>query len=196
MITISDTHTAQKNKLVGANPFLWVLELHPSAAEVVYLVNDNKVHTIGGIDYLPFPFSIDAQEKDGTGNLGTCSISIANTDNFFGHMLERSRGFSGENVIMRIINSGSVVLSQSFRVQTVSVGRSAASFTVGNEDLLKVGFPSQKYFRNRCRRQYKGTLCGYAGALATCDRTLRSTNGCEAHSNSSRGGMFPGIPKA
>jgi phage-related protein len=185
----------EKNKLAGSAPWIWLAELHPTSVERVYLCADNQPVTFDSNEYLPYPFSIEMQEHDGKGNLMQVTLVVPNTNYFISDMLERSRGFTGRKVILSLINDGNLVLRQTFRVQTSTVNEASGQFIIGFDDLLKISIPATKYFRDRCPWRYKGVECKYAGALQTCDRTLRSTNGCEAHENTINFGGYPGIPK-
>jgi phage-related protein len=196
METLHADVIAEKNKLAGSTPWIWLCELHPTATERVYLCDDNQAVTYNSIEYKPFPFKVEDQDMDGSGNIPALSLTIPNTTNFVSLMLERSRGFTGRIIILTLINSGRQVRRQTFRTQGVTVTEQAAQFTIGFDDLYKIAFPSGRMIRNRCPFQYKGTLCGYAGALPTCDHTARSNNGCEAHENAPRIGAFLGIPRA
>ena len=190
-----------KNKLASEVPWLTLLELYPNGSDIVRIVNDNQLVSFGGNDYFPFPFIVGDREENGRGNLTSLTITICNVENVLSELIDVNDGFEGQKVIYRLINNGVQAYAETFRVQLANVNSREARFTVGDDDLLKVAFPTGRFYRSRCRFSYRGGLCQYVGAIATCDLSLRSSKGCEAHSADSalhpkRFAGFPGIPRS
>jgi len=68
-----------------------------------------------------------------------------------------------------------------------------ATFVLGASNPFRRRFPMHRMMRNHCRFRFKDVLCKYAGATATCDKTLASCRGMTGGSNSVNFGGFPGI---
>jgi phage-related protein len=167
-----------------------------SPAETVYLTDANATVAYGGNDYVPFPFKISDQVEDGNGQPGEITITTANVNREMTTLIERYRGMFGVVVTLYRMYGSTLVLSDSFKIQSSSVNDTSATFRAGNQDLFAVQVPSERFLRSRCRFRYKDPdTCGYAGALAECDRTLWGTNGCMAHGNQANYGGTPGIPR-
>lgn len=184
---------AAKNRLENLTPWIILLDLHPSANEVIYLCNDNAPVEWNDRTYTPIPFTIDQIKASGDGSLNGTQISVDNTQLVLSEYIDRSRGFVGNRVVIRLYHDGVADIQQSFKVQDATVTEKAAAFAIGNEDLLKTEFPAGRYNRDRCIWAYRGAICAYSGPLVTCDRGLRTGNGCEAHANFPRFGGAPGI---
>jgi phage-related protein len=210
MRQLSNDIIAEKNRLASTNPWVWLLELRVNEAERIYLCSDNAPVIFadsGGTDreWRPFPFLIGDKREEGDGNLSSLTIAVSNISGEMSRMMEVNRGFIGRIVILALVCKISgvpaIAYRETFRIQNQSETEQAATFTLGNENLFRFVFPAARFFRSRCRWMYKASLCQYAGALATCDKTLRGGNGCEAHGADSavhprRYGGFPGIPRA
>lgn len=179
---------------------VWCLDFLPSATEVYRLCSTNMEIELGGECYRPFPFSISAISEEGNGALTNLQITCSNLSDEFSGIAEANRGFTGATVVLRLALASQEgvaeqIFAETFRIQTARISRTDAVFTVGNEDLMGQDIPSRR-FSGKCPLSYKGDLCGYAGAIATCDRTLNGSNGCTAHDNQARFGGWPAIPKA
>jgi phage-related protein len=167
-----------------------------SPSETVYLARNNATVTYGGNDYVPFPFEVADQVEDGQGQPGQVTITVANVNREMTTLIERYRGMFGAVVTLYLVYGTTLVISDSFKVQSSSVNDKAASFQMGNQDLYGVMTPSERFMRSRCRFRYKDPdTCNYGGGLAECDRTLWGANGCLAHANQANFGGAPGIPR-
>lgn len=198
--TLDSSVIEAKNSVASTARWTWLLELYPNATQTAYMTCNNSNILFGGIIYQAVPFDVGEQTEDGSGNPSSLTINVSNVTCEMSGMLERNRGFQNRKVTLRLIcipESGIPVeaLSQTFRVQRTVVTDTVCTFTLGNDDLFKASYPQQKFFRERCRWQYGGAMCGYTGSLPKCDKTLRGADGCEAHANARRFGGFPGIPK-
>jgi phage-related protein len=192
------------------------MELHVNPAERYYLCSDDEQLTFNDVDavsrtWQPFPFVIGDKEEDGRGNLSSLTLGVSNTTMEMSRLMQINRGFVGRTVIMALVSkqSGTPKLAyrESFRVNSQSEDENVCTLILGNEDLFRFPFPAGRFFRNRCRWIYKGSLCAYAGTLPLCDKTLRGFNGCESHGlaagappvgsvqHPGRFGGFPGIPR-
>lgn len=61
-------------------------------------------------------------------------------------------------------------------------------------DLEEIRLPKRQLLASSCNAVYKSSRCGYAGALATCDKGLNTTNGCVAHFGVGAELPFNGFP--
>lgn len=201
MRELSNVVIQRKNKQAPIDPFVWLIELFPNSAETVYLTNDNMDVVFDSKLYRAFPFEVGEYEHDSSGNISELRLVVGNQNGEMGAIVERNRGFAGREVVMRLvvldttINDTYEAFSVTFQVKGASYNDDAAVFPLGKDSFAVTMFPRGKLWRERCRFAYKGPLCGFSGALPTCDRALRSPNGCEAHVNEGRFGGAPGIPK-
>lgn len=174
------------------------MELNPSITELIYLASNDQDVMFDGKTWRAFPFKITQVSDKGDGNLSSIQIAVANQTGEISALVVKNRGFGGQKatLILVVRDSGGTVseaFRQTFTVRKSQVRDNAAVFEMNRQDIMSLPFPSQLFFRDRCRFFYKGGLCGYTGALVTCDRTLRGPNGCDAHSNTTQHGGFPGI---
>lgn len=188
------------NSVVPGQAFVWLLRVQPNETETLYLCSDSVAVVYDGITWQPFPFEVGPIDEDSGGTLSGVQITVANVTREIGALVERNRGFVDAAVNLTLIHRSHAdytrpLATGAFRVQRSTVAEDVCSFTIGNDDLIKFESPAGRFFRGRCRWAYKSAECGYSGGLATCDRTLRSSNGCEAHANQERFGGFPGIPR-
>jgi phage-related protein len=79
------------------------------------------------------------------------------------------------------------------RVRLPSGDKSQAKVEIVS-DREAAGLLASESYGEKCELTYKGPECGYAGALQTCDKTLKGPNGCERHGNSYRFPAAPGEP--
>jgi len=68
-----------------------------------------------------------------------------------------------------------------------------ATFVLGASNPFRKRFPMHRMMKNHCRHKFKDVMCKYAGATATCDKTLTACRAMNGGSNSVNFGGFPGI---
>lgn len=190
------TVVAGLNKLEDAEELFWLIELNPNPTTVIRLTNNNADVTFQSNVYTKFPFVIGRREEDTQGSLNRLVIVVSNVTQEFSQLLDKNIGFTGQAVIVSLMYGTvpTLAFSETFRIVTSKVTSKVAQFTLGNDDLLRIKFPAQTFFRKRCRWTYKGPRCAYKGDLPTCDFGAYTANGCAAHDNIPQFGGFLGIP--
>ena len=192
----------EKNKLAGSAAWVWLLELRANDTQTYYFANNAVAITFRGNSYKPFPFSIGDFEETGKDDPPRVPITVQNPSGQFSDIIEKNNGFTDGICTLTLYNPAGAtdddreVVYGDFRIQHVTVNAKVASFEIGNDDLYRFFFPRRRFFRSKCTHAYKGVLCAYAGAFATCDKTLTGANGCLAHENQQRYGGYPGILRA
>ena len=68
-----------------------------------------------------------------------------------------------------------------------------ATFVLGASNPFNKRFPQGRILKSHCRHIFKDAWCKYAGATATCDKTLTACRGMSGGSNSANYGGFPGV---
>jgi phage-related protein len=68
-----------------------------------------------------------------------------------------------------------------------------ATFTLGADNPFSRRFPVHRILKQHCRHIFKDANCGYAGATATCDKTITACTGMTGGSNLARFGGFLGV---
>lgn len=165
-------------------------------SETLRFCHNNENYTFQGNTYLamPFEFSVNRQK----GELPTITLTVRDITQVIQSRLQEYDGavdFPVRLIVVSSADTGSAEMIESFTVQNAQAMSDGftVEFELGAENPLALRFPTRLQFRNRCFWRYKGTECGYTGALPTCDFSIDGANGCRAHSNEARFGGFPGI---
>ena len=219
MRNIPATTVSTKNALSLDAPFIWLYEIEvPTTPPTRYRLTSHAESVDFGIDsagaaltYSPFPITHSGSEESAEGDLPTVNLSISNVSRELSSIIETHDGMVGQPVTIMLthladLGSGSPMAKDEFTIETLELSESVIAVRLGRYDLYAVQFPNQRALRYFCRWKYKGSECGYLGALATCDKTLSGSNGCEAHGTDetaaglpvihpNRYGGFPGIPR-
>lgn len=199
--SFSVANVIEKNKLATGEAFLVLLEIilvdttTGGVVDTIYVVNNNENITYDLNIYQAFPFDLQLSQESG----GVPEISLTATDFqkiLISHMNSLSGG-TGSSVIVRVVNSGNLSaepeLEETFEVIDASASDYKINVKLGAENALRKNFPRGVQMRDRCRWRYKGTECGYVGAIASCDLSLQGANGCAAHDNTLNFGGYPGL---
>jgi phage-related protein len=199
--SFSVLNAVEKNQLASGNPFLVLLEIqlvdstNNTVVDTVFIVNNNEDITYQLQLYTAFPFDLKLA-KDSQG-IPEITLRAHDYQRTLLSQLNSLQGATGSKVILRIVNAGNLSADPEMQETFDVVGSSADDFKIsivlGAENPLQRRFPSKLQMRDRCRWQYKGPECGYAGAIPTCDLSLQGANGCTVHANSIRFGGFPGL---
>lgn len=199
--SLSVASMIEKNRLSSEVAFLVALNIdviNPVDGTLVstgrYVRNAEAV-TINGFDYVPASFDIELKAESGT------QQSIRLTFNDYTRVVQQQMqlygGGVGFQVTVGIVNSAMLdsppEVVEFFEVIAAESSAYVVSFTLGAENVITKAFPRRRQTRDFCQSRYKSVECGYSGDMATCDLTLRGTNGCAAHGNAIRFGAFPGI---
>lgn len=198
---LSLADVVEKNKIASANAFIALLEVqvidpaNGSLVETLYVANNSEDVIYGGNTYVQMVF--DIQVKAEAGAAPTVTLNVNDYSQAVMGRMQAYGGGIGFNVKLIIVNSGDLTqpseLEETFEVIGANASNYSVSWTLGAESTLTTIFPRRNQLKDRCTWKYKGTECGYVGALTSCDLSLQGANGCTAHSNSDRFGGCPGI---
>ncbi len=191
---------AEKNKLASTSAWLPLITIEVNASTTLRLVPNPTSITFDGEVYSPFGCEVEEVTQDAKGGLHDVSISVSNVTRVISAYIE-ANDLRGARVSIKYVNSANladpaaIVLEEQYEVMSIQVkGSTFVTFTLGHERISAHQLPSGRFFRDNCRWIYKSAECGYAGALASCDKILEGPDGCRAHANQTRFGGFPLIP--
>lgn len=199
---LSDITKIEKNQLNSNSVWLSMLEINiPSVAETLRIVNNNEDITWKSFTWLKFPFELDEISQSANAETSQFQIKVGNVKNIIGQYIRqydayvKTNGFEAITVVLYIVNSKDLanttpVYSTNLILTTSNLNHLEVSFTVSARDLFRARTPQTRMFPNSCRFKFKSTLCGYAGAISTCDKSLSR---CRQLGNSKRYGGFPAI---
>lgn len=198
---MSLANVIEKNKIASANSFLVLMEIQlvdsstGLTVDTIFVVNNNENITYKSQLYTAFPFDLSIRQE--SGGVPEITLQAADYQSVLIQHLNDLSGATGSQFIMRVVNSGNLSgdaeLEETLELTSSSANNFSVSLTLGAESALRKNFPTSIQMRDRCRWRYKGTECGYVGALPTCDLTLQGPNGCAAHTNTPNFGGFPGL---
>lgn len=166
-----------------------------------------------GNTYSAFPINAEGFEISGKGTMPRPTISVANVDGTVGLLVRDLEDLIGATVTRKrtqvkyldAVNfTGGVnptadptqyIPDDVYLVERKSVEtKDVITFELASAlDVHGVRVPRRLIQATICPWVYKGTECGYAGGLATCDRTLAD---CKTHFGSTADIPFGGFPGA
>ncbi len=198
---ISNDATTEKNKLHSENAWLVLLDIeHTSESTVIRLVNNNENitwPTAGGNEYTSSAFEMSSIKQDSEGSIPTVDLTVTDFGGSLIELLDEYNGGIGATVTIRIViseylSNTSPEYEDKYEIIDVSVNSQyQINFRLGTPNPLKYRIPQDRYLKDHCRyKEFKGSLCGYAGIEATCDRSFAR---CRELLNSTRYGACPGI---
>jgi lambda family phage minor tail protein L len=199
---LSNTTKTEKNKLNSNSVWLSMLEINiPSVTETLRIVNNNEDVAWKGFTWLKFPFELDEISQSANAETSQFQIKVGNVKNIIGQYIRqydayvKTNGFEAITVVLYIVNSKDLantipVYSTNLILTTSNLNHLEVSFTVSARDLFRARTPQTRMLPNSCRFKFKSALCGYTGAVTSCDKSLSR---CRQLSNSKRYGGFPAI---
>ncbi len=199
---LSNTTKTEKNQLNSNSVWLSMLEINiPSVTETLRIVNNNEDITWKGFTWLKFPFELDEISQSANAETSQFQIKVGNVKNIIGQYIRqydayvKTNGFEAITVVLYIVNSKDLaninpVYTTNLILTTSNLNHLEVSFTVSARDLFRARTPQTRMFPNSCRFKFKSTLCGYIGAVSSCDKSLSR---CRQLLNSKRYGGFPAI---
>lgn len=202
MVSFSLDSVVEKNKIHSSVAFLLLLEIEVinpytlASVQTFRVARNNEPVELGdGRTFIPFPFDIDLKYE--SGGIPNITLTLNDHEKIVSSIVRDYAGGVGSNVRLLVVNSANLddppELTEYFQVISASSQGYAMNWTLGAENALSVAFPKRRQMRDRCAWRYKGSECGYSGAMPSCDLSLTGPNGCEAHSNTVNFGGFPGI---
>lgn len=168
-----------------------------------------------GITYSAFPVEASGFEFKGDGSLPRPTIAFANVNQFVGKMARMFRDLVGCKLTRRQVfaryldainfvdgnpeadpESGFVPDIYTIDRKTYE-DRNLIKFDLAPDlDLENVRVPARIVSGTVCPWLYKGAECGYTGEIVTCDKGLKTSNGCRVHFPAPAKlpyGGFPGV---
>jgi|15BtaG_2_1085339.scaffolds.fasta_scaffold11492_2 phage-related protein len=180
--------------------------LSTGVTDTIRVARFTETVTYSGSDYTPFPFQINELLEDVHGAQTTTEVSLIDPSGEITNFI-RDNPITSASVILTLVfdknqrgaatvgsRDWEAVLSEKYSVQGYAGNFESVTLSLGAVNFLEVKFPHRTLSRDRCSFQYKGTGCGYSGALDSCDFSLDGSNGCRTHGNEARFGGFPSIP--
>lgn len=183
--------------LADSGAWLMLVEVTWPDATVTRVVSntENVTWPSGGGDVytaMAFDFGDVAQAVDGT--LPQVAVRVSNVGRVVGAKVMANNGGSGGVLRFRVVHSANLavtdaVVDMSFRIQNAVIENDFVTLNLTAKNPVVSRFPRLRMSRTHCRyRDFKGTLCGYAGGETECNRTLKQ---CREYGNSARFGGFP-----
>lgn len=211
MLSLTLASALQKHKIDGTAPWYVLLDVYPNKddlSNVLRVVRNTDDVVWKGNTYTAFSFEIDSVQESTNGELPSVVVRVSNISRLVQSQLEPFSGGVGAKVVLTVVQSsdlaGDPVQQFTWTILEASATEEWVNFTLGAPNPLRRPFPAGQYTKNHCMFRYNtpamqaacdpaGALCGYVGALTTCDLTLNGPNGCRFHNNTARFGGFPGI---
>lgn len=201
-LSLSSQAITDKNSL--ASDTVWLLALAitiPGVADPVRVVRNNENITWDGETWVAFPFEIDEIGEESKGEVPQVEIRVSNVSRAMEAYLQaydtytKANGYTPITVTIYVLNSKNLASSTPevehlFELKHPKTNSVWATFVLGASNPFNQRYPQARILKNHCRFIFKGTLCAYAGAETTCNKTLVR---CRALSNSERFGGFPGV---
>lgn len=188
---------AEKNKLSTTSASLPLVKVEIDASNILLLTPNPAPVTFDGETYQPRLVQIDQVQLDSRGGQASVQVTVGNVGREVSAYLETVE-VRGARVTIKYVNSATladptaIFIEERYEIQAVRVaGDISVIFTLGRERVASTLLPAARFYRDHCRWLYKGSQCGYAGPLASCDHILEGANGCRAHSNIPRFGGYP-----
>ena len=224
-INITTDLITEKNKLVSARSWLWLVEVDIDGQEALRLTTHDVNITWNSNTYYPYPMGVTNIEQDTQGNVNSINLTVSNIG-LIGSSLINSGKIDGREVRLRLVHEDHLsdpnfVIESKWLVSGVSYDHNVMTVKLSMINLLNIDFPRERFFRTRCRyvSRYGGLHCGYNKDLpnmisstnpdfnpSSCDGTLDGENGCTVHGlneeannlpkeHPKRFGGYPGIPR-
>lgn len=193
--------TAERNKTANASPWVWLLSAQSGDSDALRLASYDSAVTFDGLTYAPFPFTIGHQTEDTQGNIQAVTLSVANLDYQVSGLALQDL-FDGKAVTLTLVHTDHLSdpdakIPAEFTITDVAYDVENVTFTLSGINGLDIPFPSERFFRTRCRYAafFGGARCGFdltatysttpgaypSVSAVNCDGTLEGGNGCRAH---------------
>ena len=196
-LSISTDAITEKNKLANAGAWIVLLEVLYSGETPVYLCSNTSNIAWDGKTWIAAPFSLGDIEESRESTVPSVSLSIQDIARQVTPLLDDHDGAIGADVYVRVVHSAHLdnadpEIEVQLEIIDVNIDwQNTIVMKLGSENLSNYRSPPDRFLKNHCRyKEFKGTLCGYAGAETECDRTFVQ---CRDYGNQARFGGFPGV---
>lgn len=198
MLTLPSSLTTAKNQHDSTGAWLILLTISLAPSTIIRLVRNTEDITwpTDGDLFQAFPFEVEDVREDGKGGLPSFAIKCSNVTRVLVPYLEASDGGAGATVRIQVVHSDNLgetnaALDEVFDVLGCSLDNQWVTIRLGAENPMRARSPRDRYLKDHCRyKEFKGELCGYAGAETACNRSFAR---CVELGNISRFGGFPGV---
>jgi len=198
--TLDSALVTKKNLISDTGAWICLVELTLlGSGTVLRLCDNNRDVTWNGSTWTAWALDIGEFELSADNKSVTFSIRVGNMARTISRLLRLAGGISGSTVVLRSVHSNalSVVTGMLSIVAKVldatDLDDGYISFICGAENLFHKRF-GNIFKANHCRwlerGGFKGTYCGYAGVVTTCDGRFAT---CITIGNQERFGGFPGL---
>ncbi len=154
--------------------------------------------TVGSVTYEPAAIGRSAETADSRGGIPTLTLRISNVNRAAQARLEEDGGVLGRRLSRILVSTSDLGFSVGpsvWEIEDAEASDLEVVVRLGPVSPLEAPFPARRFQRNRCDLVYGADRCGYnktrAGAMATCDRSLLSSNGCVAHGDDEEAAGLP-----
>jgi len=205
MLPLSSIAIAEKNKLGTDSVFLLLLEITiPGVGTPIRIVGNNEDITWRTYTWQAFPFELDEISDGNKGEVPRVDLRVSNVSRAMEVYLAdydtytKANGYSPVTVSIFVLNSKNLAstvpeVEHIFELTQPKTNSQWATFTLGADNPFSRRFPVHRILKQHCRFVFKDAFCGYAGATATCDKTLLACRSMAGGSNSARFGGFLGV---
>jgi lambda family phage minor tail protein L len=194
---------ADLNALSSDSVIAVLLEIEIPATPTVRICSNNEDVIFAGNTYLPFPFKLSELSTTAKGAVPEWQIQIDNTTRAIEQYLQlydqylKVHGISGNDIaltcyVVNTSDTSEAIMTEYFILTSFSTDTQWATFKLGARSPFTMRYPRRRILQNFCAWKFKSVSCGYAGSVASCDKSLSA---CRALDNAGRFGGFPGVGK-
>lgn len=191
------------------DPYVWLyafdvpttpptkLRLSPFPEQLLFERDEDGV----GIPYSPFDISHGRSSRDIQGKTPNLAVTAQNVTQRLSRLLDQYTGLEGQGLRIVLIRRSSLpdgkpTLDESYEVLNSTCREGKATFNVGQRSITTAAFPDRRITRDGCGNEYGDAACAYdrtrVGALPTCSKRRKGTNGCEEHGDDE---VAAGLPR-
>ena len=193
MLPLSTASILEKNQISATGVWLMLLEISYKGDTIRLVYNTENIQFQGNT-YIAFPFTIQDVTENAT-DLPNIKLSVSNVTRTIQRMAESNNGFTGANVIIRVVNTNIPDVCEQeehFVITGTNANAEWMEFTLGTDFSFTRRFPLIRVMKDFCPFKFKGVQCGYKGRETQCNKTLAR---CRELGNSTRFGGEPTIPQ-
>lgn len=199
-MSLSNIAILEKNKISSTNAWLILIEIQFEGDIIRVVKNNEDIEwpAGSGTTWTAFPFEIGDVNENSKGEQPSLQLKVSNVTRDMERYLEKNAGGTDATVVLRVVMSEHLELTQPEMIETFSVKSTStdvnwAYFNLGPDFSTTQRIPANRYMQNFCPLKFKGIKCGYSGPETECNKTL---DNCRTRNNSDRFSGAPGIPGA
>lgn len=189
--TISSDITQQKNRLMDASGWIWLLEIWVSNTQSVRVTPYTEDVTWNGNSYEAFPLEFSGLTETSENEQPTVTITVHDPTRQLATYVDDNNGLVDKTVVIDLVHADFLAAGTAaveFQMQvtqtTVSADGRQLRFELGPLDVYLRDEPRHKFNRDHCRWRYGSDECGFdtsrPGATQVCSKTWDGKMGCTA----------------